>query len=90
MTSYSTDRLTRAQKKHIGNDIVNIIWSEHKRDFNRQTFTTSFNFAHIIIYPLPNGLFRIQIYRKEGKVRRFSSIVDACCCYFVVIICVRW
>lgn len=56
-------KLISFQKRHVGNDFVHIIWSEHLRDYNPLTITSQFNEAHIIIYPLPNGLFRIQTYR---------------------------
>jgi len=54
------------KKRHVGNDIVHIVYSDHCRDYSPETITTQFNNAHIIVYPLPNGLFRIQIYRKEN------------------------
>jgi len=63
------------KKRHIGNDIVHIIWSEHKRDYNPSTITSQFNDAHVVIYPLPNGLFRIQIHRKE-KLSLFGPLLD--------------
>ncbi|GAM24743.1 hypothetical protein SAMD00019534_079180 [Acytostelium subglobosum LB1] len=63
------------KKRHVGNDIVNIIWSEHIRDYAPTTVTSQFNDAHIIVYPLPNGLYRIQIYRKEGKVPMFGPLI---------------
>ncbi|GAM28814.1 hypothetical protein SAMD00019534_119900, partial [Acytostelium subglobosum LB1] len=63
------------KKRHVGNDIVNIIWSEHIRDYCPTTITSQFNDAHIVIYPLPNGLFRVQIYRKESKVPMFGPLV---------------
>jgi len=37
--------------------------------------TSSFNFAHIVVYPLPNGLFRIQIFRK-ANVELFGPLQD--------------
>lgn len=42
-----------------------VVWSEHLRDYNPNTITSQFNDAHIIIYPLPNGLYRIQIHKKD-------------------------
>jgi len=53
------------KKRHVGNDIVHIIYSEHMRDYSAETIKTQFNDAHIIVYPLPNGLFRVQIYKKD-------------------------
>jgi len=56
------------KKRHVGNDIVHIIYTEHVRDYSPQTITSQFNDAHVVVYPIPNGLFRIQIYRKENVV----------------------
>jgi len=54
------------KKRHVGNDIVHIVYSDHMRDYSSETITSQFNDAHIIVYPLSNGLFRIQIYKKEN------------------------
>lgn len=67
-TRIPTDEIDPQQiqkKRHIGNDIVHVIWSEHKRDYPPSTVTSQFNNAHIIIYPLPNGLYRVQVSRKD-------------------------
>jgi len=61
------------KKRHVGNDIVHIVWSEHSRDYTPKTITSQFNDAHIIIYPLPNGLFRVQI-AKKPKVPFFGPL----------------
>jgi hypothetical protein len=53
------------QIKHLGNDEVHIIWSEHSRDYRRGIIPTDFGDVLIIIYPLPNGLYRIQINKKQ-------------------------
>lgn len=50
--------------RHLGNDEVHIVWSEHSRDYRRNIIPTEFGDVLIIIYPLPNGLFRIQINKK--------------------------
>eukprot|EP01132_Coremiostelium_polycephalum_P006653 gene6653-8232_t len=75
MPTNITDPQQIHKKRHVGNDIVNIIWSEHIRDYSPTTITSQFNDAHIIIYPLPNGLFRVQIYRKESKVPMFGPLI---------------
>lgn len=54
------------QVRHLGNDEVHIIWSEHWRDYRRNIFKTQFADILIIIYPLPNGLYRIQIDKKKN------------------------
>lgn len=56
------------KKRHVGNDVVNVVWSEHVRDYDPSTISTQFNCAHIICYPLANGLTRVQICRKEEQV----------------------
>jgi hypothetical protein len=43
---------------------VQIVWSENSRDYLQDTITSQFNIVHIIIYPLPYKLFRIQIFKK--------------------------
>ena len=53
------------QMRHLGNDEVHIVWSEHTRDYRRGIIPTEFGDVIIIIYPLNNGLFRIQINRKD-------------------------
>jgi hypothetical protein len=53
------------KKRHVGNDLIHIIWSEHQLDYQTTTIVSQFNAAHIIIYPLRNGLFRIQIAQKK-------------------------
>ena len=41
-----------------------IIWSDHYRDYRRGIIPTEFGDVLIIIYSLPNGLYRIQIDKK--------------------------
>jgi hypothetical protein len=52
------------QARHLGNDEVHIVWSEHSKDYRRGIIPTEFCDVLIIIYPLPNNLFRIQVSRK--------------------------
>ncbi|OHT06099.1 hypothetical protein TRFO_26025 [Tritrichomonas foetus] len=55
------------KKRHIGNDYVHIIWSEHGFDYERATITSQFNDAHIIIYPIEGttDFIRVAVYRKD-------------------------
>lgn len=53
------------KKRHVGNDIVHIVWSEHVRDYSPKTISGAFGDSVIIIYPLPNGLYRIQVAKKQ-------------------------
>ena len=52
--------------RHLGNDSVQIIWSEHTKDYDRNILATEFADVIICIYPLRNGLFRIQITKKTS------------------------
>ncbi|KAL3872620.1 hypothetical protein ACJMK2_035835 [Sinanodonta woodiana] len=61
--------------RHLGNDEVHIVWSEHTRDYRRGIIPTDFGDVIIIIYPLNNGLFRIQINRKP-EVEFFGPLFD--------------
>ncbi|XP_071163708.1 ral GTPase-activating protein subunit alpha-1-like isoform X35 [Mytilus edulis] len=59
-----SDEAIHTKIKHLGNDEVHIVWSEHFRDYRRGIIPTEFGDVIIVIYPLPNGLYRIQIIRK--------------------------
>ncbi|XP_073994212.1 probable Rho GTPase-activating protein CG5521 isoform X1 [Rhodnius prolixus] len=51
--------------RHLGNDEVHIVWSEHTRDYRRGIIPTEFCDVLIVIYPLPHNLYRIQVSRKS-------------------------
>lgn len=58
--SNDEDRLKK-KTRHIGNDEVQIIWTEHYHEYDRSTIATAFGDVLIVIHPLPNGLYRIKI-----------------------------
>ena len=62
------------KKRHVGNDIIHVIWSEHCRNYKPQTIVSQFNDAHIMIFPLPNGLFRIRVAQKR-EVAPFGPLI---------------
>ena len=78
MPTNPTDNQQIHKKRHVGNDIVHIVYSEHTYDYLPTTIKSQFNDAHIIIYPLPNGLFRINVYRKEN-VQLFGPLLHGMC-----------
>ncbi|KAB0803388.1 hypothetical protein PPYR_00358 [Photinus pyralis] len=47
--------------RHLGNDEVHIVWSEHCREYRRDIIPTEFCDILITIYPLGNNLNRITI-----------------------------
>merc|ERR1740128_848756 len=61
----STSEESMLQKtRHLGNDEIHIVWTEHWRDYRRGIIPTEFCDVLIVIYPLNNNLYRIQVTRK--------------------------
>jgi hypothetical protein len=61
--------------RHLGNDHVHIVWSEHYRDYRKSIFKTEFADVLIILYPLKSGLCRTHIIKKP-KVSLFGPLFD--------------
>ncbi|CAH8494814.1 unnamed protein product [Heterobilharzia americana] len=61
--------------KHLGNDEIMIIWNENSRAFRRSVLRTQFGDVLIIISPLLNGLYRVEV-RRESQVGLFGPIVE--------------
>ncbi|KAH8362863.1 hypothetical protein KR084_002040 [Drosophila pseudotakahashii] len=69
--------------RHLGNDEVHIVWSEHHRDYRRGILPTEFCDVLIVVYPLRNGLFRVTVNRKPevpwfGPLANESVVSGAC------------
>ena len=73
-TNYNDQQQTE-KKKHIGNDQVNIIWTDNGREYIIDTIYSHFNQVQIIIYPLNNGLYRIKIHKKSD-VGNFGPLLN--------------
>ncbi|XP_065181814.1 ral GTPase-activating protein subunit alpha-1-like isoform X2 [Sycon ciliatum] len=84
----SDERGQLTKLRHIGNDEILIVWSEHSRDWRRDIIRTDFGLVMIVIYPMQNCLYRVQILKKEssrdGKSFPFfgplfdGAVVDKC------------
>uniref|UniRef100_A0A4W3K318 Ral GTPase activating protein catalytic subunit alpha 2 n=1 Tax=Callorhinchus milii TaxID=7868 RepID=A0A4W3K318_CALMI len=74
MPSDSDDSITK-KLRHLGNDEIHIIWSEHTRDYRRGIIPTDFGDVLIIIYPMKNHMFYIQILKKP-EVPFFGPLFD--------------
>jgi len=61
--------------KHIGNDEVHIVWSEHSRDYHQDIIPTKFGDVIIVIYPLSNGLYKIRVIKKDQLIQ-FGPLFD--------------
>jgi hypothetical protein len=60
------EQMMTKKMRHLGNDEIHIVWSEHNRDYRRGIIPTEFCDALIAIYPLTayQNLYYIQISRK--------------------------
>ena len=67
LTTSPGDEQQVYKKRHVGNDNVHVVWSEHDFDYEASTITSQFNDAHVIVYPLPktSEFFRVVTYRKS-------------------------
>ncbi|KAM6074138.1 ral GTPase-activating protein subunit alpha-1 isoform 4-T4 [Chlamydotis macqueenii] len=74
MPSDSDDSLTK-KLRHLGNDEVHIVWSEHTRDYRRGIIPTEFGDVLIVIYPMKNHMFSVQIMKKP-EVPFFGPLFD--------------
>ncbi|ALC45606.1 CG5521 [Drosophila busckii] len=82
MPSDSSEALL-LKTRHLGNDEVHIVWSEHHRDYRRDILPTEFCDVLIVVYPLRNGLFRVTVNRKAevpwfGPLANESVVSGAC------------
>ncbi|XP_050671988.1 probable Rho GTPase-activating protein CG5521 [Leptidea sinapis] len=74
--------------RHLGNDEVHVVWSEHWRAYKRDTLPTQFCDVLIVLYPLPGGLLRCTVSRKPD-VGVFGPLWEECivrvsCCAALV------
>jgi hypothetical protein len=74
-TDYRDDQQIN-KKRHVGNDYVHIVWSEHSREYRADTISSNFNCVHIVVYPLPSQLFRIHILKKLPLEATFGPVQD--------------
>lgn len=76
------------KKRHIGNDLVRIVWNDSGHPYRFDTIATEFQFVNIVIEPHSHGTiaaysnnlheneyFRLSIHRVEGMME-FTPIGD--------------
>uniref|UniRef100_A0A3Q3KNR6 Rap-GAP domain-containing protein n=1 Tax=Monopterus albus TaxID=43700 RepID=A0A3Q3KNR6_MONAL len=61
--------------RHLGNDEVHIVWSEHSRDYRQGIIPTEFGDVLIIIYPMKNHMYSVHILKKP-EVPFFGPLFD--------------
>ena len=66
ISSPEDEQMMTKRMRHLGNDEIHIVWSEHYREYRRGIIATEFCDALIVIYPLIayQNLYYIQISRK--------------------------
>ncbi|XP_022698590.1 ral GTPase-activating protein subunit alpha-1-like isoform X3 [Varroa jacobsoni] len=72
--AHEKDAMTK-KLRHLGNDEVHVVWSEHAREYRRGIIATEFGDVFIVLYPLPDGLCRVQINAKHD-VPFFGPLFD--------------
>uniref|UniRef100_A0A3B3DFU3 Ral GTPase activating protein catalytic subunit alpha 1 n=1 Tax=Oryzias melastigma TaxID=30732 RepID=A0A3B3DFU3_ORYME len=72
---HDQDQNLTKKLRHLGNDEVHIIWSEHSRDYRRGIIPTEFGDVLIIIYPMKNHMYSIHILKKP-EVPFFGPLFD--------------
>lgn len=70
------------QLRHLGNDEVHIVWSEHTRNYRRGIIPTDFGDVLIVIYPMKNHMFFIEIMKKPEV--RFDCFIGSIICVMQV------
>ena len=56
------------KKKYVGNDSVHIVWTENDRGYKAGTIKSAFNFVHLIVKAMRNGLYRVKVeFKKNPK-----------------------
>ncbi|CAG8550729.1 15140_t:CDS:10, partial [Acaulospora colombiana] len=76
MPTEPTDPKQLRKKRHIGNDHVHVIFNENHRDYRKTTIGGDFGNAQIVVTPLHNGLFSVDIYR-DSKISPFGPLLHA-------------
>ncbi|CAG8562842.1 11696_t:CDS:10 [Ambispora gerdemannii] len=75
MPTDPTDPKQLKKKRHIGNDHVHIVWNEHYRDYRHNTIGGDFGNVQIVITPLSNGMFAVNLSRDQ-KIPLFGPLLN--------------
>lgn len=63
------------KKRHIGNDEINIVWNDHYRAFDPNSIPSKVTDVYIIVTPLTNGLFRVDL-RNKKEIAKYGPLQD--------------
>ncbi|KAJ5078077.1 rho gtpase-activating protein [Anaeramoeba ignava] len=70
------DEKQNQKKQMLSKFPVNIVWCESERDYSQLILPSAGLYSTIIVYPLPNGMFRIQVLIKT-KNPFYGPTIDA-------------
>ncbi|CAF0804920.1 unnamed protein product [Didymodactylos carnosus] len=70
---HNTNDEHHRKTRHIGNDEVQIIWTEHYHEYDRSIIASQFGDVLIVIHPLPNSLYRIRIDKTTEEIQKPST-----------------
>jgi hypothetical protein len=76
MPNWPHDTNRTFKKRHIGNDLVMIVWNEGGFSYEFDTIPSQFNIAQIIIEPKSKGKFRDSTFLVSVNYRAGSGIVE--------------
>lgn len=62
------------KKRHIGNNLVNIIYTESSDAFDINTFTGQFNLVNMIVRPLEAGFYQLDVVCREIQKEDFAPL----------------
>jgi hypothetical protein len=66
MTLHRHDAQQIERKRHIGNDIVHIVWCDNPKGYDVSTFLSMVTEIFIVLIPLPGGkLVKVQIFSRD-------------------------
>lgn len=66
MPNHPGDLQCNNKKLHIGNDFVTIVYNNSSHPYAFGTIKGQFNFAEVVIQPLPGGMNRVHTQAKKG------------------------
>lgn len=80
MPSSEIDPQQVNKKRHVANDYVNVIWTDHHRDYLPMTISTYLTIVHVVVYPMSRmkGVYRIATHHKQQYkgLSTFGPLLD--------------
>lgn len=61
--------------KHLGNDEVHVVWTEHTQQYRRETIATRFCDVLIVLQPVSPSLIRVRVETQQADVH-FGPLFD--------------